>query len=279
MSDVSSKALPVEEIGAEPVVPVPVSEESTGHRGSRTPWTASRAILAVVLSFFISQIIAGALLGLYPLLRHWTTAKSNDWLANSVAAQFMYVFVTEALTLLVLWFFWRQYKSGVRAALGLARWPRWRDARLALVGVGVYFGLYLAVLAIVNAIVPVDTSKQQDVGFQSAHGVMALMFTFMSLVILPPLVEEITFRGFLFSGLRRKFGPIIGGLLVSLMFAAPHLLTGKGNGLLWVAAIDTFSLSVVLCYLREKTGALYSGMLIHAIKNGIAFVALFIFVS
>jgi membrane protease YdiL (CAAX protease family) len=46
--------------------------------------------------------------------------------------------------------------------------------------------------------------------------------------------------------------------------------------LLYIAAIDTFTLSLILVYLREKTGGLWSSMGLHAIKNGIAFVSLFI---
>ncbi|MEJ0073120.1 MAG: CPBP family glutamic-type intramembrane protease [Candidatus Saccharibacteria bacterium] len=46
-----------------------------------------------------------------------------------------------------------------------------------------------------------------------------------------------------------------------------------------MGAIDTFTLSVVLCYIREKTGTLWSGVLIHALKNGIAFLSLYIFVG
>ena len=66
-----------------------------------------------------------------------------------------------------------------------------------------------------------------------------------------------------------------GTLVTSVIFGALHTLTGK-DGLLWIAAIDTFALSLVLCYLREKTGNLYASMGVHAIKNGIAFLALFV---
>jgi membrane protease YdiL (CAAX protease family) len=40
---------------------------------------------------------------------------------------------------------------------------------------------------------------------------------------------------------------------------------------MWAAAFDTFILSVVLVYLREKTGALYAGMLVHMLNNLLAF--------
>lgn len=242
------------------------------------PWSASRAIIAVVVSFFAAQISASFFVGLYPVVRQWDAAQSNAWMVNSPWAQFLYVLFTEGLTLVFLWLFARPYKKAIKRVIGLARNPRLKDVGYAIVGLGVYFGIYMVVFGIVNSFISVNTSQEQNVGFSGSHGGV-LILTFISLVILPPIVEEITFRGALFSGLRRKFGPVLATLATSLLFAAPHLLTGKGSGLLWIAAIDTFSLSLVLCYLREKTGALYSSMFVHAAKNAIAFVALFIIAS
>lgn len=242
---------------------------------SAAPWTAARAVVAVVLSFFLSQTIGSILLTAYPQLMGWSENRADAWLADSIGAQFTYVVITEMLTILILWLFWRAYKKAVvLKALGLHRRLNWRDIGFAAIGAMAYFALYFIILISVNAILPVDTSQEQAVGFDHATG-GALLLAFISLVILPPIVEEIMFRGFLFSGLKRRFGITIAIVFTSILFAAPHLLTGK-EGLLWVAAIDTFSLSIVLCYLREITGALYAPILVHAIKNSIAFVALFL---
>ena len=66
-------------------------------------------------------------------------------------------------------------------------------------------------------------------------------------------------------------------IITSLMFAVGHLQFGSGAPLLWVAALDTFVLSLVLCYIREKTDSLWPGIFIHAIKNALAFSVLFLF--
>jgi membrane protease YdiL (CAAX protease family) len=96
-------------------------------------------------------------------------------------------------------------------------------------------------------------------------------------VVLPPVVEETVFRGFLFTGIRNRLKPVAAALITSLLFAVPHLLeSGQSGSLLWVAGIDTFTLSLVLCYLRHKTDSLWPGIFLHALKNGIAFVALYV---
>ena len=120
-----------------------------------------------------------------------------------------------------------------------------------------------------------NVNQQQDIGFTNVHGAGALILTFISLVILPPLAEEIMVRGFLYSTLKKAMPALSAVLLTSALFAAAHLPEGGAAGPLYIAALDTFVLSLVLIYLREKTGSLWGSITLHATKNGIAFVALF----
>jgi membrane protease YdiL (CAAX protease family) len=83
-------------------------------------------------------------------------------------------------------------------------------------------------------------------------------------------------RGFLYSSLKKAMPVGLAAVSVSLLFAAAHLPEGGAAGPLYIAAIDTFILSLVLVYLREKTGSLWASITLHALKNGIAFVALFV---
>jgi hypothetical protein len=166
------------------------------------------------------------------------------------------------------------YKSAWKS-IGLV-WPKVRDIAYALSGFAIYLVGYALLITIVVKLFPsFDATQQQNVGFQNTTTSLELLGAFISLVILPPLAEEIIFRGFLYKGLRRKWNVWIATIGTSVLFAAPHLIEGVG-GLLWVGALDTFILSIVLCLVREKTGRLAPGMGIHALKNGLAFASLFI---
>jgi membrane protease YdiL (CAAX protease family) len=243
-------------------------------KSHRWVWSPSTAVLIVVLSYFAAQFLGGIIVSIYPYLRNWDSTQANNWLTNSVLAQFFYVLLSEAITLTVVWLFVR-HRIALKL-LGLVR-PHWRDILYAIGGVLVYFLLYSVAVGIISSLVSINVNQQQDVGFQNVVGVSALVLTFASLVILPPIAEEITFRGFLYGGFRRRFNPLWAALGTSLLFAAPHLLeSDSGQGLLWIAGIDTFVLSLVLCYLREKTGSLWASMGVHAAKNSIAFISLFI---
>ena len=243
----------------------------------RAPWGPWRALIGTIVSFLGAQIVVGELISAYANAHHWSSAHTNDVLTNSVPAQFWYILIVETITLGVLWGFVAKFGwSRVRQALGLGR-PHWKDLLYAALGVLVYFGVYSAVLSLSGLFIHVNVGQQQDIGFQTASASHSnLILAFISLAVLPPFAEEIIFRGFLFRGLRTKMPLLIAMLVTSVAFAYPHSLESSDGSVLWIAAIDTFSLSLVLCYLREKTGRLYAGIGVHAIKNTIAFVSLFL---
>jgi membrane protease YdiL (CAAX protease family) len=261
---------------AEPEVRMPVDQ--TAPPQPKQFWHPVVAIVLAVVTFVGGQVIASLPFVIYPALQHWTAAQATVW-TNGAYVQFAYILLVESITVLAIWWFTRL--GGLRLSnLGFNHF-RPRAIMWALIGFGAYFVVYIVLATVASALVPgLKLDQQQDVGFQQVSGTGQLLVTFISLVVLPPIVEELFFRGFLFTSFRLRMGLIASVLLTSLLFAAPHLLESAQPGsLLWIAGIDTFTLSVILCLLRQKTGSLWAGILLHAIKNGIAFASLFVFVG
>ncbi len=259
MSDASSKAL------------APASER-------RVPgwFVALMALIATGFLYFFAQLAGGLLVMLYPLLQHWSSAKIDTWLSSSVAGQFAFSLIADGLLVIGVWLMLRWLRWRWQT-IGLTK-PRLEQIMIGLLAAAPYYGLYILVVAIISALIPsFNTSQQQQIGFENVHGLLPLCATFISLVILPPLAEEITMRGFLYTSLKRAMPWAAAGLLVSVLFGAAHLAEGGDTGPLWIGAIDTFTLSLVLVYLREKTGNLWAGITLHATKNLVAFAILFIF--
>jgi membrane protease YdiL (CAAX protease family) len=255
-----------------------VLQDDTVNERSTTSinWSPWLAVVFVVVVFFASQFIAAILLSVYPALQHWSSARTNDWLNNSITAQFFYVLMAEALVVVALYWFLKFRRSSWRA-IGFRR-PKWRDLGWGLLIVPLYYITYIIIAAVGAALIPeLNSNQAQQLGFDNPHGMAQLTLTFISLVILPPLVEETLMRGYLYGSLRKNMSKIGAALVTSIIFASAHLEFGSGAPLLWIAALDTFVLSLFLVYLREKTGSLWAGMLVHALKNGIAFASLFIF--
>jgi membrane protease YdiL (CAAX protease family) len=235
---------------------------------AKVPWGPKAAITVSIVAFVLAQIVTATVLyalqaaGLFG-------SQAEDWL-SSTEGQFVFVLVSEALIVLVLWLFLRRRGAHLRQ-LGFNRRPGWGDVGQALLGFVGYFGLLVVAVALLRAITSIDFDQRQELGFDNVVTAGGIAMAFISLVLLPPLVEETVFRGFLFGGLRKKINFWWAALLTSLIFAAPHLLASS-QGFLWAAGVDTLLLSLVLCYLREKTGALWAPIMVHAIKNSIAFV-------
>jgi len=231
-------------------------------------------IVYVLLIFLLSQLFAGLLVASYPALKGWTGEQGTAWLESSVYAQFIYILVAEFLT---VWFTIKfARKAGAKLSqLGIKK-PHLKDVAYALAGYGIYFVIYLIVIIIASQFSSfINLDQAQDIGFESATGTGNLLIVYLSLAILPPIAEEVLFRGYLFSSLRAKYRLRYAAIITSILFGIAHLQFGSGAPLLWVAAIDTFVLSMVLCYLRERTGSIGASVMLHILKNSIAFVALF----
>lgn len=246
------------------------------HTDDIVNWTPLEAIAITVGIYFITQLIVGVAVATYAGLFNVSDEQLSAQLDGSALNQFLLLFAIQFCSLGFLYVFFKIRKTSWKA-IGWIR-PRWRDIGYALAGFGAYFAIYAVIVAqLVDRYLPIDTEQRQELGFDTSAVGPELIFIFLSLVILPPLVEEIIVRGFLFTGLKNKMRFVPAAIITSIVFGAAHLQWGSDAPLLWSAAIDTFVLSLVLVYLRFKTGSLWPGIGVHFIKNGIAFMALFVF--
>lgn len=234
------------------------------------------AVFVTVALYFLAQIIGVNLLAIFLAVQGWTIDEIQSWLDEAVVGKFIARFIVAAVG---IWLVYGVLKiiGATWQSIGLKR-TRIKDLFYALAGYGWYLLFYFIAAAAAAYLFPaIDFDQSQELGFSTAATGNELVLIFMSLVLLPPLYEEILMRGFLLKGLRNKLSKPIAAIIVSILFAAGHLQWGSEAPLLWVAAIDTFVLSMVLVYLREKTGSLWPAIGLHTIKNFVAFMLLFVF--
>lgn len=239
-------------------------------------WPPVVMVLLTVGLFFAAQFVASLLFVFVALGAGWNDQQLSDWVKGSTLPQFLFVLIANSLIVTGVWHLLKRRHMGFKS-IGLHK-PTLKDFGLALLGYGCYFLLFLVITVVAKLLVPsLDLQQEQQLGFKPNQGTLSLLLAGISLVVLPPLVEEILTRGFLFTGLRQRLSLVWTAIITSLVFAAAHLQFGEGAPLLWVAAIDTFVLSLVLVYLRETTGKLAAPIFLHGLKNLIAFSLLFIF--
>lgn len=238
-------------------------------------WKPVPTVLLTVSVFLTSQVIGGLLILMIPAIFGMDTARSEAWL-NTVGAKFGLIILIELFVLVMLHYLLKRKKRNFKY-LGL-KLPKITDFIYALLALGVYFLSFVVITVAVKAVVPgVNLEQEQQIGFDTAQQGISLVLVFLSLVVAAPFVEEVLARGFLYTGLKNGLPKWVAVIITSVLFAAAHLQFGSGAELLWIAAIDTFILSLVLIYLREITGGLGAPIMLHMMKNGIAFTLLFVF--
>lgn len=221
--------------------------------------------LWVMVGFGISNIVlSGVILGLKAIGVPFQGV--NFALLNTILAACIY-----GLSLLiVIGVPWLARKHSTnREELGLQRLPNWADIGLAPLGFALYFLLTAGILYVVTLVFPAfDSNQMQETGFGNLYQRYEYILAFITLVVAAPVAEEILFRGYLYGKLRKSAPIWLASLITSLLFGAVH---GQ-----WNVAVDVFALSLVLCALREVTGSIWAGVLLHMMKNGVAFYLLFI---
>ena len=217
-------------------------------------------ILAIV-TFYAAQFIVGV-----PML----FILGSDTLKTPLAATIFsaLVYTLSFLFLLLTFKHLKPLRAPVtRNELGLNNLVTFSDIGLALAGV---FG-YLAFSAILTALFSVfpwfNLTENQPLLYSTLISPLNKVFAAIALVVFGPILEEVIYRGLIYGKLRKKHSLITSILIVSILFGFLH---GQ-----WNVGVDVFALSVVACLMRETTGTIYAGIILHILKNTIAFYFLF----
>lgn len=131
-----------------------------------------------------------------------------------------------------------------------------------------YFVVSLALQIVASTFFGLDVTQEQNLGYNNVGGLEKLA-AFIPLVLLTPVVEEVIFRGFMFTGFRNKLPFIVAAVGSSAIFGLAH---GQ-----WNVGLDVFVLGVASCYLYETTKSLWPSIFLHILKNGVAFYLLYLY--
>lgn len=231
------------------------------------PHGIGRRIGAVfgILAAGVAAVLGGELLGsvLAPLL-----LQPLDGLSKAELALASYV-VTQGVVVALLIVFAGLFHAGAER-LGVGRISK----RLYLLLVPlIYLACLLAsglLTSLVAYLVPgFNVEQAQNLGLPDITSQRDVVVMGLLLVGVVPLVEEFIFRGYLFGMLRRELPFWLTTVIVSALFASAH---GQ-----WNVALDTFILSLALCFLREKTGSIWASVALHSLKNLVAFLLLYVY--
>ena len=217
-------------------------------------------VIGVLVAFLVPESVLNSTLGntLFSIVAY-------------LLALFILLWVTPRIT---AWWQSRISKKKVapakfdRQKMGLFGLPTWTDIGLAPIGYIASIVLATGLTAIFKLLPWFDMDEAQDLGYNLYMQGIERGVAFVMLAIFAPIVEEIIFRGFLYGKLRIKIPKWIAILVTSLVFGLIHMQ--------WNVGVTVFAMSVVTCVLREITGTIYAGMLVHIINNGVAFFLVYV---
>lgn len=232
------------------------------------PWGIPTAVLVWFASVAFQLIVSIPLLVFYAASRGITPARADYQQALSVFAtsdktavflQIVSLLPSHLLTLVMIWVIVTRFgKRPFGRLVGLTRdgFPVW-----ASIALGVFLFLVGAGLA---KLVGGDTPTQLEQIINSSVATRYLV-AFIA-VATAPLVEELVYRGIVYSALKRVVGAIGAVVFVLGLFTLVHVPQYWPNyGVLLAVGL----LSVCLTILRAYTGRLLPCVIIHLVFNGV----------
>jgi membrane protease YdiL (CAAX protease family) len=247
---------------------IDLEKYSPKHANQKVGWGPWASILVGFASYLVPIIILSIIIAVVAVIRG--VSDPNDIVdGNNMIQNVMFsLFVSVAA---VTYIFGYVKSRGGLKALGLKDYNL-KHYKLVLGAYGVYLVSFISILTFVALFVPsINADQAQDLGFEDPTGFFNLSLVFIALVILPPLYEEILFRGFAFQGMAKAYGFFPAAILINGIFGAAH---GQIN-----VGIDTFILGVIASWLVWKTKSLWPAVALHAIKNLVAFIFRFVLMT
>ncbi len=123
----------------------------------------------------------------------------------------------------------------------------------------------MTVYAVTIAHEMVVNPREQDIVGQFPRTPAGIALFVVLAVVLAPLFEEVFFRGFLFRGLSASWGWMAGALVSSGVFGIAHAQLD--------VFVPLFALGLVLAWVYQRTGSLWTSISLHALFNGISVLA------
>jgi CAAX protease family protein len=147
---------------------------------------------------------------------------------------------------------------GLRRVVGVAQAIGWAAA--------VYIGFWIVIVGLTQIFGQPDDQTLVD-ELQSEDSLLVLVSWGVLICVLAPVVEELFFRGFMFTVLARRLGVAWAALIDGVVFGIGHL----DQQVEPVQLIALGAFGVGLCLLYWRTKSIIPCMALHALNNSITF--------
>ena len=166
--------------------------------------------------------------------------------------------ISNVLSLVLVWLFFVIRKKRFTSEIQLHKCKAKQLLPVAVLGLGFAFGLNWMV-----EIIPFPESMMES--FMTSHDTLSVgnpIINFISVAILTPIVEEVFFRGLIYTRLKSGMPTVIAAILSAALFGLMH------GEIVWM--IFAFGVGLVLVWVFERTQSLWGCIVVHAVNNGLS---------
>ena len=142
--------------------------------------------------------------------------------------------------------------------------------RYVLLGVGLGLGFFLFTE---YGVLPSDDLPSPILDTLLTAPFLLQIYWALIFVVLLPVVEEVLFRGVLFTGFSQSWGPSLAGVFTTLVFVTVHMPKVLEY---WPALLAITVLGSLTVLIRIRTRSLVPGMTLHCAYNGVLVISAFL---
>lgn len=226
------------------------------------PWSLLEALLTWAVSMILSLVVP-PLIALPYLSSHYPDVRPTTEILRADKTLII-IFIAGLLPVhgLTLLLAWAVVSRLGRVPFGKALGWSWKSDFGLGKSVGLATLLFLAAWLILIKFGGQDTELERILESSRAAALITATLAFAT----APLVEEVIYRGVLYSAFQRAIGLVPAIVVVASMFAGLHVWQYWPNA----GAISAIALlSVALTIVRARTGRLLPCFVIHLVFNGI----------
>lgn len=220
-------------------------------------WAASIAFVVIFPMFFLVPYLATS--GLMSQRDQLETIVKTD--PTAVFLQILAIIPAHLFTIALAWFVvTKNRKYSFREMLGW-EWGGFRIYHAVLISI-LFYAIALGAVTIFG-----DVENEFEVMLKSSKYVIYLVAFFA--VFTAPIVEEVVYRGLLYSAFQRTMGKVLAVILVTFLFAvihAPQYSMGFTPDYAVMSVL--LLLSLTLTIIRVKTDNLLPCIVLHTVFNG-----------
>ena len=131
----------------------------------------------------------------------------------------------------------------------------------------------MALVTVFLQIVPSEELKDASRELlKQSKGFISFAVTFLSIVIIAPICEELMFRGFFYGWLRQRMSMDVAVVVSSLLFGLVHFqYLNLDRESVFIAMFFVCGLGFFAARLREKSGSIYPPIVLHGFSNLVVF--------